>query len=175
MGSSESTGRPIARGLAGLHPRLGDFGLVKFFGSEGQELVSGSLGSQPWLGTPAYMAPEQVQHRSSELGPPTDVHALGVVLYELLIGKPLFGSSDVLKTVQRVVSEEPKKLRLQRRDVPRDLETICLKCLAKDPRGRYASAGDLALDLQRFLAGESIRARRPSASLRAFRWLSDGH
>src|SRR5262249_22375113 len=113
------------------------------------------------LGTPSYMAPEQAAGRVRELGPATDVYALGTILYEAVTGRPPFQAPTVSETLEQVRFHEPVPPgRLQRR-LPRSLETVCLKCLEKEPRRRYASAGGLAEDLRRFLADEPILARPP--------------
>jgi WD40 repeat protein/tRNA A-37 threonylcarbamoyl transferase component Bud32 len=151
--------------LADCTPRLTDFGLAKLTEDATQHTRTGSL-----LGTPAYMAPEQADARLAEVGPPTDVHALGLVLYEVLTGRSPYRSSNDIDTVQQVLSAEPLPPRRLRRDVPRDLETICLKCLEKDPDRRYATAALLAVDLRAFLAGEPIRARPAGAWQRAAKW-----
>jgi WD40 repeat protein len=155
------------KGPAGLGfvPRLTDFGLARVAGVENDTRI-GSV-----LGTPAYMAPEQADSLSAEVGPASDVYALGVVLYELLTGRTPFEGKTDLQTLRKVVTEEPRPPRRIRRDVPRDLETVCLKCLEKRPARRYSSAAELAADLRRFLAGEPVRARRLGAAARAGRWL----
>jgi tetratricopeptide (TPR) repeat protein len=149
--------------------KITDFGLVKWLdlagtGGEGERTPTGAL-----LGTPAYMSPEQAAG-GREVGPATDVYALGVVLYELLVGRPPFQGDSMLEVLQRVAAETPVALRRLRSSVPRDLETICLKCLEKDPRKRYPSAAALAEDLRRFQAGESIRARPAGVVERFGRW-----
>jgi tetratricopeptide (TPR) repeat protein len=146
-------------------PKITDFGLAKQIETDNSQTRSGSI-----LGTPSYMAPEQAEGRSHDIGPAADLHALGAILYEMLTGRPPFTGASILETLEQVRSREPvPPSRLQPR-TPRDLETICLKCLEKDPRRRYASAGELADDLHRFLAGEPIRARPVGIIERAWRW-----
>jgi tetratricopeptide (TPR) repeat protein len=136
-------------------PRISDFGLAKFIiGGGGGKTQTGEI-----LGTPSYMAPEQGMGRVRDVGPWTDVYALGAILYELLTGRPPFKGATPFETIIQAASDEPvPPTRLQPK-VPRDLETICLKCLQKDQRRRYLSALDLADDLGRFSRHEPIRAR----------------
>jgi serine/threonine-protein kinase len=144
-------------------PKIADFGLAKLLGAEPGLLGRGGLtqtGSV--LGSPNYMAPEQAEGRTSRIGPATDVYALGAILYECLTGKPPFEAPNLLETLEKVRGEEPARPRQDHPEIPADLETICLKCLQKEPSERYASAKDLADDLQRFLDGEPIRVRAPS-------------
>jgi WD40 repeat protein len=145
-------------------PILMDFGLAKELSEEASQLThTGQI-----MGTPAYMAPEQAAGRLQQIGPGTDVYALGAVLYELLSGHPPFvgGPAEVLHQLQTAEPVPPRKLVPR---LPRDLETVCLKALAREPHRRYASAAALAEDLERFRAGEPIRARREGVAARLWR------
>ena len=122
------------------------------------------------IGTPPYMAPEQAEGRSHDIGPGTDIYALAAILYDLLTGRPPFKGATTLETLQLVCSQEPVPPRRLQPGVPRDLETICLKCLNKDRRGRYATAEELAADLERFLNNEPIHARAAAPWERAWKW-----
>jgi serine/threonine-protein kinase len=123
------------------------------------------------LGTPAYMAPEQAEGRLDLLGPATDVYGLGAVLYEILAGKSPFTGSQTLEVLRRVAHEPPTPPRSVSAGVPAPLEAICLKALAKKPRQRYATAKELAADVQRWLADEPVTAYREPMSIRAGRWV----
>jgi eukaryotic-like serine/threonine-protein kinase len=137
-------------------PKLADFGLAKRL--DDVSLTQHGL----ILGTPSYMAPEQVDGKGRALGPAVDIYSLGAILYELLTGRPPFLSGSIESTLAIVASEDPIPLRRLQPDVPRDLETISLKCLEKEPARRYSSATELADDLGRFLSGEQVLARPPS-------------
>jgi hypothetical protein len=146
-------------------PKVSDFGLAKLLDQDAARTQTGAV-----LGTPSYMAPEQAAGRVKELGPATDVYALGAILYEALTGRPPFKAPTVVETLEQVRSQEPVAPgRLQHR-LPRSLEVICLKCLEKEPAKRYASAGELAEDLRRFLADEPILARPPGWLARFRLW-----
>jgi hypothetical protein len=146
-------------------PKITDFGLAKKLDEAGQT-ATGAV-----MGTPSYMAPEQAGGKSKDIGPAADVYALGAVLYECLTGRPPFQAASTLDTILQVLSDEPVPPRRLQPSVPPDLEAITLKCLEKQPAARYASARDLADDLGRFVAGETVRARRPGLADRARRWL----
>src|SRR6516164_5739513 len=135
-------------------PKITDFGLVRSIVAGPEVTRSGDF-----LGTPCYMAPEQARGHASAVGPAADIYALGVVLYEMLAGRPPFEGSTAAETLQKVIGEDPAAPSRLNPKVPPDLDTICLKCLQKSPARRYASAQDLADDLRRFLEGKPVHAR----------------
>ena len=145
-------------------PKITDFGLAKHQEDLGMT-QSGSI-----FGTPSYMAPEQAAGHSRQIGPAADIYALGAILYEMLTGRPPFRSATIYDTLQQVQTAEPVPPSRLQATVPRDLETICLRCLRKEPQRRYASAQQLADDVRRFLAGEPIHARPVSTWERAVKW-----
>jgi tRNA A-37 threonylcarbamoyl transferase component Bud32 len=145
--------------------KIGDFGLAKWFA-----LPTTSAQQTQVMGTPSYMAPEQAFGPRYALGPAVDVYALGAILYELLTGRPPFLSDNPLDTLHLVDTQEPIPPRRWQPKVPRDLETICLKCLEKEPRRRYRSARALCDDLQQFAAGKAISARAAGPLERGWRW-----
>jgi serine/threonine-protein kinase len=153
-------------------PKITDFGLAKKLITEPGASATGAGITQAGsvMGTPSYMAPEQAGGKSNEIGPACDIYALGAILYECLTGRPPFMAATALDTILQVVSEEPVPPTRLNRKVPRDLETICLKCLAKQPARRYGSAAALAEDLGRFQRGEPIRARPVGPVERLWRW-----
>jgi len=152
--------------LADDVPKIGDFGLAKrMIAGSGVQTQTGAV-----LGTPCYMSPEQAEGKTRDVGPATDVHALGAILYELLVGRPPFLDDTPLKTMDLIRNREPERPSAIASKLPRDLETICLKCLSKKPAHRYTSAQELADDLNRFLDHQPIHARRVSPFERAWRW-----
>jgi WD40 repeat protein/serine/threonine protein kinase len=151
---SRIEGESAIRNPQSTIPKITDFGLAKRLDAEGDQTRTGAI-----MGTPSYMAPEQAAGRTKDIGPATDVYALGAVLYETLSGRPPFKGTTVLDTLEQVRCLDPVPVRRLQPKTPRDLETICLKCLAKEPRKRYASALALADDLRRFLDGKPIVAR----------------
>src|SRR4029079_19393231 len=155
-------------------PKIADFGLAKIaYGEwEGQRhrslTVTGDL-----IGTPSYMAPEQAAPSGAPVGPGADVYALGAIFYELLTGRPPFKGETLLETVLQVLHSEPVAVTNLQPNVPRDLETICAKCLRKEPHNRYATASELADDIQRFLQDKPINARPRGAVEKVWRWIRE--
>lgn len=142
-------------------PKVSDFGLAKIAADEQAEGVDATLTQTgALLGTPAYMAPEQALGQAKRVGPAADVHALGAILYELLVGAPPFQGTSAIEVVRSVVEDEPIPPRRFRPEIPRDLELVCLKCLEKPSERRYPSARELVADLERFLAGETLSIMR---------------
>lgn len=146
-------------------PKVTDFGLAKKLKSDQGLTVSGQI-----VGTPSYMPPEQAAGKSKDIGPISDVYSLGAVLYSLLTGRPPFQAAMIAQTLYMVLTQEPVSPRELNHNVDRDLETICLKCLEKDVAARYASAQELADELDRFLRNEPIHARPISPVARMWRW-----
>ena len=145
-------------------PKVTDFGLAKT--GESDITATGAV-----MGTPSYMAPEQAAGRTAEGGTPADVYALGAILYECLTGRPPFKADTGVATIQLVLTRDPDRPRTFDPTIPRDLETVCLKCLAKEPARRYATAAELAADLRAYLAGRPIAARPVGAAERAWKWV----
>jgi serine/threonine-protein kinase len=147
-------------------PKIADFGLARHFDAEPGLTFSGAR-----LGTPSYMAPEQALGNVRTVGPSVDVYSLGALLYELVTGRPPFRGESAAETELQVIYQDPVPPSRLNSKVPRDLETICLKCLDKDPGRRYATAAALAEDLRRFLHGDPIAARRASLLERSRKWV----
>src|SRR5438093_1689538 len=145
-------------------PMVSDFGLAKFLDASVELTQAGQR-----MGTPAYMAPEQASGQTDRVGPVSDVWALGVILYELLAGRRPFTATERDELTKQILSTDPPSPRLLRPDLDEALQTVVLKCLAKEPRRRYASAAALADDLARWLRGEPISARPESWPRRAWR------
>jgi WD40 repeat protein len=150
-------------------PKISDFGLAKKL--DPASTGGGLTATGAVMGTPSYIAPEQAGGDSKRVGPGADVYALGAILYECLTGRPPFKAASPMETLMQVVSAEPVRPRQLNAGVPRDLETICLKCLHKDPARRYATAEALAEDLRRFESGRPIAARRAGPAERLVKWV----
>jgi eukaryotic-like serine/threonine-protein kinase len=151
--------------LESATPKITDFGLAKDQAIARDLTLTGMM-----MGTPCYMAPEQARSDGTQVGPAADIYSLGTILYETLTGRPPFSAGTPEETILQVLNEEPFSPKRLVPSLPRDLVTICLKCLEKPPEKRYATAGELADDLQRFQAGEPIHARPVGAIERGIRW-----
>ena len=145
-------------------PKVTDFGLAKR--GSGKDLTA----TQVVMGTPGYMAPEQAKGDTKFVGPGADIYSLGVILYECLSGTRPFNDASTMALLRKVAEEEPQRIRKRMPDVPRDVELICLKCLAKDPADRYPTALALADDLRRFAAGEPVSVRAAGLFERGYKW-----
>ncbi len=159
--------RTANQSLSGFQPRITDFSLAWLADGQGPKTRSGVP-----IGSPPYMAPEQAEGRLKAIGPPTDVYGLGCILYELLTVRPPFRGESQLEILKQVIADDPIPPRRLRKDIPIDVESIVLKCLEKDPARRYSTAGALADDLDRFLAGEPTKARPPGRGKRSGAWRS---
>lgn len=147
-------------------PHVLDFGLAKRLDDDQGLTMSGAV-----LGSPSYMAPEQAQGRNNRVGPHTDVYALGAILYQMLTGRAPFLANSAAETMMQVVQREPAAPSKLNADLPRDLETICLKCLEKEPARRYATARELGEEITRFIKGEPVLAQPASMVRKTTTWL----
>lgn len=147
-------------------PKVTDFGVAKQQGNESEMTAQGQI-----IGTPSYMPPEQAAGQGDEVDQRSDVYALGAILYALLTGRPPFQAATAMETMIQVLDQEPVPVSQLNASIPRDLETICLKCLQKEPAKRYVSAETLAEDLQRYLDDEPIVARPPTRAEQLGRWV----
>jgi len=146
-------------------PRVSDFGLARQLNQNESHTLTGQM-----LGSPHFTSPEQASGDSSRIGTATDIWGLGSVLYFLLTGRPPFNGETAAVTLRQVIESEPPSARLLNPSIPRDLETVCLRCLQKDPARRYARASDVADELDRFLQGRPVHARPVSAAEHVWRW-----
>lgn len=146
-------------------PRIADFGLAKRLTDDASLTLSGQI-----VGTPSYMAPEQLPGAAGTVGPAADIYSLGAILYCLVIGRPPFQSADPLDTLRQVREDDVVRPRSLNPSVPRDLETIALRCLERSPSRRFASAAELVAELDRYLAGQPIRSRPTTSWERVARW-----
>lgn len=146
-------------------PRVTDFGIAKKSSDDSAVTATGQI-----LGTPSYMPPEQASGQGDQVDHRADVYALGAILYATLTGRPPFQAANPMETIKQVLEQEPVSIKQLIATMPRDLETICLKCLRKEADKRYDNANDLANDLERWLNGEPIVARRVSRAERAWKW-----
>jgi serine/threonine-protein kinase len=163
--SGESSDTMHDSPITTYQPKITDFGLAKRVEQDSRQTGTGSI-----LGTPSYMAPEQALGQNRNVGPAADIYALGAILYDLITGRPPFKGETVLDTLQQVQSSDPLPPRQLQPKLPRDLETICLKCLEKEASKRYASAGELAEDLQCFVDHKPIKARPSPWWEHALKW-----
>ena len=148
-----------------MTPKVVDFGIAKFLNENAGVTMTGDV-----MGTPAYMAPEQADGHTDDIGPPVDIHALGIILFELLTGRAPFAAPSILESLEQLRHRDAVPPSQIQPGLPADLENICLKCLQKDPAARYASANDLAADLERFLDGRPVSARPIGNLERLARW-----
>ena len=148
------------------NPQVTDFGLAKIFETDNQQTQTGTI-----VGTPCYMSPEQAAGHPSSVSPQSDVYSLGAILYEMLTGRPPFKEDNPLDTLMQVLESEPAMPSTLNPVVPRELEMICMRCLEKEPRGRYGSANALADDLDRYLKGEPVEARPSDVWQQLRRWV----
>lgn len=163
---ADSVSPPLAGDGLPFDPRVADFGLAKQSSNDSGLTATGQM-----VGTPNYMSPEQAAGRTGDVGMASDIYSIGAMLYELLTGRPPFRSDTVLETLRQVCEHQPAPPRLLNAAIPIDIETICLRCLEKDPRQRYASAQEVADELGRFLAGDAIHARSVNLAYRVARAL----
>lgn len=147
------------------HAYVTDFGLAKVSSKDSEQTHSGAI-----VGTPSYMSPEQAGGRQAEVGPASDVYSLGAILYECCAGRVPHKGPNPMQTLVQVIEADPEVPRQYNKDVPRDLEAICLKCLEKEPKQRYQSAAELADDIDRFLRDEPVQARAQGVFQHLKRW-----